>query len=179
MNQYTTTVPNPPEFIPQSFDQIAHFELIKKYLKALRLRREEEIANHQPSDWEKLTPTEQLQLAIYHAHQRDQEDTASLIKLNQIKPRNQERIELQQQKLTQEYKDKHYNSQLFLSLNHSKIIKHTKKIYFTLIFPLVSTNTNSNTSNTSVANSVQPLSEPRTGKLTLITLINFFGPFTH
>ena len=82
MNQYTKTIPTPPEFIPQPFDQIAHFELIKKYLKALRLRREEEIANYQPSDWEKLSPTEQLQLAIYHTHQCDQEDTTASIKLN-------------------------------------------------------------------------------------------------
>ena len=84
VNQYTKTIPTPPEFIPQPFDQITHFELIKKYPKALRLRREEEIANYQPFDWEKLTPTEQLQLAIYHAHQRDQEDTAALIQFNQI-----------------------------------------------------------------------------------------------
>ena len=113
MNQYTKTIPTPPEFIPQPFDQIAHFERIKKYLKALRMRSKEEIANYQPSDWEKLTPTEQLQLAIYHANQRDQEETASLIKLNQIKRRNQERIELQNQQLTQEYKDIHYNSCFF------------------------------------------------------------------
>ena len=64
MNQYTKSAPTPPEFIPQPFDQIVHFELIKKYLKALRLRREEEIAHYQPSDWDKLSPTEQLQLAI-------------------------------------------------------------------------------------------------------------------
>ena len=160
MNQYTKTIPTPPEVIPQPFDQIAHFELIiKKYLKALRLNREEEIANYQPSDWEKLTPTEQIQLAIYHAHQHDQEDKAALIKLNQIKCRNQERIELQKQQLNQEYKDKHYKSQLFLSLNHFKSIKHTKNIDFTLIFPLVSTNTNTNSSNTFVANSEQPLAD--------------------
>ena len=88
MNQYTKNTPIPPEFIPQPFDQIAHFQLIKKYLKALRLRREEEIANCKPSDWEKLTPTEQLQLSIYHAHQSDQEDKAALTKLNQRKRRN-------------------------------------------------------------------------------------------
>ena len=42
-----------------------------------------------------------------------------------------------------------------------------------LIFPLVSTKTNTHTSYTSVANSAQPLAEPRTGKLKLITLIIF------
>ena len=174
VNQYTKSTPTPPEQIPQPFDQISHFELIKKYLTALRLRRKEEIALYQPSDWEKLSPTEQLQLAIYHAHQRDQEDTAALIKLNQIKRRNQERIDLQKQQLTQEYKDKHYNSQLFLFFIILKIIKSTKNIYSTLIFPLVSTNTNSNTSNTSVAHSAQALAEPHTGKLILITLIIFW-----
>ena len=51
VNQFTKTIPTPPEFIPQPFDQISHFELIKKYLKAVRLRREEEIDNYQPSDW--------------------------------------------------------------------------------------------------------------------------------
>ena len=105
MKKFIKNTPTIPE--PEPFDQIAHFELIKKYLHTLKLCKEDEIANYQPSDWEKLTPTEQLQLAIYQAHQPDQEDTASLIKLNQIKCRNQERKELQEQQLTQEYKDKH------------------------------------------------------------------------
>ena len=134
MNQFTKNIPTPPAFIPQPFDQIAHFELIKMYLKVLRLRREEEIAHHQPSDWEKLTPTEQLQLAIYHTHQHDQEDKAVLIKLNQLKPKNQERKRIQELQLTQEYKDKNYSSHLFFSLIILKNIKHTKKFILHLFF---------------------------------------------
>lgn len=51
-------------------------ELIKYYLQYLKLRREEEIANYQPSDWELLSKEEQLQIATHHAAcnlERDQE----------------------------------------------------------------------------------------------------------
>ena len=133
VNKVAKIIPTPPEFIPQPFDQIAHFELIKKYLKVLRLRREEEIANYQPSDWEKRTPTEQLQLAIYHAHQHDEEDNASLIKIWQIKWKNQERKRLQELQKLKNIKTNIKKSVILLFI-HFKIIKHTTKIFFYAYF---------------------------------------------
>ena len=55
MNQYTKSLISTPEFIHPPFDQIAHFELIKHYLKVLRLHKEEEIANYQPCQLATMT----------------------------------------------------------------------------------------------------------------------------
>ena len=175
MNQYTKTLISTPEFVHPPFDQIAHFELIKHYLKVLRLRKEEEIANYQPSDWEKLTPTEQFQLALFHSHQRAQKDTELLIKLNSINRRNQENKRRADFQRTLEYKQNFYNSQFNSSLSLNKTIKITKKILiFTPDFYLVSSTISPSTSNTStssttapatsVANSITPLTAPPTSK---------------
>ncbi|PLW27692.1 hypothetical protein PCANC_24807 [Puccinia coronata f. sp. avenae] len=163
VNQYTKTLISTPEFVHPPFDQIAHFELIKHYLKVLRLRKEEEIANYQPSDWEKLTPTEQFQLALFHSHQRAQQDTELLIKLNSINRRNQENKRRADFQGTLEYKQNFYNMSSTISPSTSN------------------TSTSSTTAPaTSVANSITPLTAPPTilsGSLPGLTSLISTAPY--
>jgi hypothetical protein len=49
-------------------------ELIRYYLRFLKLRREEFIKNYKPSDWELLSREEHLQIAIARIH-REQNNT--------------------------------------------------------------------------------------------------------
>ena len=60
-------------------------ELIQYYLKLLRLRRESELRNYQPTPWEQLTPEEQIILAAYHAHIREEEDLDTLLKIQRYR----------------------------------------------------------------------------------------------
>jgi hypothetical protein len=184
VNQYTKTLISTPEFVHPPFDQIAHFELIKHYLKVLRLRKEEEIANYQPSDWEKLTPTEQFQLALFHSHQRAQKDTELLIKLNAINRRNQENKRRADLQRTLEYKQQFYNSQFNSFLSLIKLLKSPKILILTLEYHLVSSTTTPSSSNssttapaTSVANSITPLTAPPTSKFINYAYLIFCGPF--
>ncbi|POW23151.1 hypothetical protein PSHT_00455 [Puccinia striiformis] len=48
-------------------------ELIQYYLLVLKLRREEEIANHRPTPWELLSTEEKNQLALHHIRINEQE----------------------------------------------------------------------------------------------------------
>ena len=66
-------------------------ELIKHYLRVLKLRKEEYIRNYKPSDWELLTREEQIILAAYHAHVRDEEDLETLLLIGQYNRENKER----------------------------------------------------------------------------------------
>ena len=47
-------------------------------MKYLRLRKEDYLLNCPPDPWSLLTEEEKLQLAIYHAHQQQEEDLANL-----------------------------------------------------------------------------------------------------
>jgi hypothetical protein len=141
VNQYTKTLISTPEFVHPPFDQIVHFEIVKHYLKILRLLQEEEIANYQPSDWEKPTPTEQFQLAIFHSHQRAQEDTELLIKHNTINRGNQENKRRADLQRTLEYKQQFYNSQFNSSLSSIKLLKSPKILILRPGFHLVSSTT--------------------------------------
>ena len=57
-------------------------ELIQYYLQVLRLRKEAAARDHRPTPWELLTKEEQLILASYHAHLRDEEDLDNQIRIN-------------------------------------------------------------------------------------------------
>jgi hypothetical protein len=184
VNQYTKSLISTPGFIHPPFDKIAHFELIKHFLKVLRLRKEEEIANYQPSDWEKLKPTEQFQLALFHSHQRAQKDTELLIKLSAINRRNQENKRRADLQRTLEYKQEFFNSQFNSSLALIKLLKSPKILILTPEYPLLSSTTTPSTSNssttapaTSVANSITPLTAPPTSKFINYAYLIFCGPF--
>ena len=69
-------------------------ELIKHYLRVLKLRKEEYIRNYQPTDWELLTKEEQIILAAYHAHIRDEEDLETLLLIGRYNRENKERKRL-------------------------------------------------------------------------------------
>ncbi|OAV85721.1 hypothetical protein PTTG_30319, partial [Puccinia triticina 1-1 BBBD Race 1] len=56
-------------------------ELIQYYLKLLRLRKEAALRDYQPTPWEQLTPEEQIILAAYHTHIREEEDLDTLLKI--------------------------------------------------------------------------------------------------
>ncbi|OAV87646.1 hypothetical protein PTTG_10911, partial [Puccinia triticina 1-1 BBBD Race 1] len=55
------------------------------YLKLLRLRKEAELCDYQPTLWEQLTPKEQIILAAYHAHIREEEDLNTLLKIQRYR----------------------------------------------------------------------------------------------
>ena len=59
-------------------------ELIQNYLLLLKLRSEKQLATYQPTSWESLSKEEQLQLAIFHLHQHQEEDLENQLKLNQV-----------------------------------------------------------------------------------------------
>ena len=69
-------------------------ELIKYYLRVLRLRKEEYISQYQPTDWERLTREEQLIIAAYHAHLRDEQDIETQLLINQYNRENKEKKRL-------------------------------------------------------------------------------------
>ena len=56
-------------------------ELIQHYLQVLRLRKEAAARDYRPTPWEQLTREEQLILAAYHAHVREQEDLDTEIEI--------------------------------------------------------------------------------------------------
>ncbi|OAV85780.1 hypothetical protein PTTG_30274, partial [Puccinia triticina 1-1 BBBD Race 1] len=60
-------------------------ELIQYYLKLLRLRKEAELRDYQPTPWEQLTREEQIILAAYHAHIREEEDLDTLPKIQRYR----------------------------------------------------------------------------------------------
>ena len=66
-------------------------ELIQHYLRVLKLRKEEYIRNYKPTDWELLTREEQLIIAAYHAHIRDEQDIETQLLINQYNRENKER----------------------------------------------------------------------------------------
>ena len=63
-------------------------ELIKHYLRVLKLRKEEYIASYKPTDWELLTREEQIILAAYHAHIRDEEDLETQLLIHRYNREN-------------------------------------------------------------------------------------------
>ncbi|KNZ45271.1 hypothetical protein VP01_830g3, partial [Puccinia sorghi] len=73
-------------------------ELVKHYLRVLKLRKEEYIRNYKPSDWELLTREEQLILATYHAHLRDEESLETQLLINQYNRENKEKKRLSDKK---------------------------------------------------------------------------------
>ncbi|POW20360.1 hypothetical protein PSHT_03576 [Puccinia striiformis] len=54
-------------------------DLVQHYLTVLRLRKEETLRNHQPTEWELLSHEEKLILACYHSHLREEENLDALI----------------------------------------------------------------------------------------------------
>jgi hypothetical protein len=57
-------------------------ELIKFYLRFLRLRKEEFIRNYKPTDWELLSQEERLQIAIARIHREQEDNLAAQILIN-------------------------------------------------------------------------------------------------
>ena len=70
---------------------LENFELVKYYLRVLKLRKEEYIANYKPTDWELLSREEQLIIAAYHAHIRDKEDLETQLLIGQYNRENKEK----------------------------------------------------------------------------------------
>jgi hypothetical protein len=58
-------------------------ELIKYYLRFLKLRKEEFIKNYKPSDWELLSREEQIQIAIARIHREEDDTLAAKILVNE------------------------------------------------------------------------------------------------
>ncbi|KAA1079636.1 hypothetical protein PGT21_018442 [Puccinia graminis f. sp. tritici] len=58
-------------------------ELIKYYLRFLKLRKEEFIKSYKPSDWELLSQEEQLQIAIARIHREEDNTLAAKILVNE------------------------------------------------------------------------------------------------
>ncbi|POV98047.1 hypothetical protein PSTT_14687 [Puccinia striiformis] len=68
-------------------------DLVQHYLTVLRLRKEENLRNHQPTEWELLSHKEKLILACYHSHVREEENLEALITLQQFIRKNNEKKE--------------------------------------------------------------------------------------
>ncbi|KAH9471421.1 hypothetical protein Pst134EA_005321 [Puccinia striiformis f. sp. tritici] len=68
-------------------------DLVQHYLTVLRLRKEETLRNHQPTEWESLSHEEKLILACYHSHLREEENLEALITLQQFIRENNEKKE--------------------------------------------------------------------------------------
>ncbi|KAH9451614.1 hypothetical protein Pst134EA_025562 [Puccinia striiformis f. sp. tritici] len=68
-------------------------DLVQHYLTVLRLRKEENLHNHQPTEWELLSHEEKLILACYHSHVREEENLEALITLQQFIRKNNEKKE--------------------------------------------------------------------------------------
>jgi hypothetical protein len=71
-----------------------NFELIQHYLKLLRLRKEQELANYQPSAWELLSHKEKLEIVNKRLILREEERITNLLYLNLLNRKNKEKKRL-------------------------------------------------------------------------------------
>jgi hypothetical protein len=71
-----------------------NFELIQHYLKLLRLRKEQELANYQPSAWELLSHEEKLEIVNKRLVLREEERITNLLYLNLLNRKNKEKKKL-------------------------------------------------------------------------------------
>ena len=103
-------------------------ELIKHYLRVLKLRKEEYIANYKPTDWELLSREEQIILAAYHAHIRDEEDLETQLLIHRYNRENREN------------KRKSDRERYIKKSEPLPLIISRQKLELTFTKPLVSTN---------------------------------------
>ncbi|PLW24977.1 hypothetical protein PCANC_25306 [Puccinia coronata f. sp. avenae] len=68
-----------------------NFELIQHYLKLLRLLKEQELANYQPSAWELLSHKEKLEIVNKRLILREEERITNLLYLNLLNRKNKEK----------------------------------------------------------------------------------------
>lgn len=71
-----------------------NFELIQHYLKILRLRKEQELANYKPSAWELLSHEEKLEIVNKRLILREEERVTNLLYFNLLNRKNKEKKRL-------------------------------------------------------------------------------------